>query len=138
MKIQGLEFPEELFYDENHYWLRVEEGAASMGIDAYTAHMAGEITHLDLPQAGTAVEKGRPLGSVESGKWVGRIYAPVSGTVAEVNTPLEDAPEQINDDPYAHWLCRIVPSALDAELTGLLRGEPLKQFIEAELARLEE
>lgn len=138
MNINGYDFPDELHYDRNHQWLRLEGELAATGLDAYTADQAGEIAFVDLPRPGLSVTQGQTLGSVESGKWVGRIVAPISGVVRQVNQALADDPRPINADPYGQWLCRIAPSALEAELPGLLRGPALRDFISAELARLDE
>jgi glycine cleavage system H protein len=74
---------------------------------------------------------------MESGKWVGRIYAPVSGKVEAANQDLEDTPELINDSPYEKgWICKITPSNLQEELKNLMKGESLVEFIKSETKRV--
>jgi glycine cleavage system H protein len=83
------------------------------------------------------VEQGKPCGSMESGKWVGRIYAPVSGKVAVVNQALEENPELINESPYEKgWICKITTSNLQEELKNLMQGEGLLSFIKSEIDRI--
>jgi glycine cleavage system H protein len=74
---------------------------------------------------------------MESGKWVGRIYAPVSGKVVSINQDLEENPELINESPYEKgWICRINPTNLQEELKNLLMGDNLRQFIKSEILRV--
>jgi glycine cleavage system H protein len=74
---------------------------------------------------------------MESGKWVGRIYAPISGKVESTNQELEDTPELINESPYEKgWICKIVPSHLEEELKNLMKGESLIEFIKSEITRV--
>ena len=86
------------------------------------------------------MEQGKPFASIESGKWVGRVYAVVSGEVVEVNEDLEDEPEIINASPYGEgWLFRIEPSNLEADLGNLMKAGPeLEEFIRAEAARVQD
>jgi glycine cleavage system H protein len=86
---------------------------------------------------GRAVEQGKPCGSMESGKWVGRIYAPVSGKVESSNQDLEETPELINESPYDKgWICKINASNLQEELKNLMKGDSLKEFIKSEIERV--
>ena len=139
MEIEGYSFPDDLLYDKNHFWARIEGGSVVMGTTDFAQKLAGEIGYVELPEAGQKVAQGKPFGSIESGKWVGRIYAVLSGEVAEVNEALEDEPELINNSPYGDgWICKISPDNLEAEKANLMPAADLKAFIEAEVARVKE
>lgn len=137
MEVKGYNFPDELYYDKNHFWARVEGGVVVMGTTDLTQKLAGDITFVDVPGEGDEVTQGKPFGSIESGKWVGRVYAVVSGEVNQGNEALEDEPELINQDCYgAGWICKITPSDLDAELAGLMQGAAYQAWVEAEIAKM--
>ncbi len=138
MRIKDYEFPDDLYYEKNHFWAKFEGGLVVTGVTEFTAKMAGEITYIELPEKGDEVTQGKPVGSIESGKWVGRAYAVVSGEVVEVNEDAEDEPDSINEDPYGVWLFKIKPENLEEELSNLMKADDeLTQFIEAEIERLE-
>lgn len=140
MDIAGYSFPDDLYFDKNHFWARVVDGQVVMGATDFMQKMAGEITFVDVDKAGESVEQGKPFASIESGKWVGRVYAMVSGEVTEVNETLEDQPELINQRPYDEgWLFKIAPTDLDGELGNLLKAGPeLEAFIAAEASRVQD
>jgi len=109
----------------------------TIGTNDFAQKLAGQIVYVELPSQGRPLEQGKPCGSLESGKWVGRIYAPVSGKVGSSNQELEDTPELINESPYEKgWICKINPSNLEEELKNLLKGESLAEFIKSEIARV--
>ena len=138
MKVKDYEFPDELYYDQNHFWARVEGDVVVMGTTDLTQKLAGEITYVDVPEEGDEVTQGKPFGSIESGKWVGRVYAPVSGEIVEGNEDLEDEPELINEDCYGKgWIAKIAPSNLEAELNNLMQGEAYKEWVLKEIERIE-
>ncbi len=88
---------------------------------------------------GQKIQQGKPFGSIESGKWVGRVYAVLSGEVTAINEALEDEPEMINSSPYGEgWICKIAPDNLEGEKQNLMSASDLKPFIEAEIARIKE
>jgi glycine cleavage system H protein len=104
--------PEELTYLESHEWLRAENGSIRVGISDYAQDALGDIVYVDLPEVGAKVEASEIVAEVESTKSVGEIYAPVAGTIAAVNTALDETPELVNRDPYgAGWLFEVEPSA---------------------------
>jgi glycine cleavage system H protein len=139
MEIEGYSFPEDLWYDKNHYWARLEGDVVIMGATDFAQKLAGEIGYVELPEAGRKVEQGKPFGSIESGKWVGRIYALVSGEIVEANEALEDEPEKINQSSYGEgWICKITPQDWEKEKGNLLRVSDLKAFIESEIVRVNE
>lgn len=112
--------PDDRRYSKDHEWARLEDGRVKVGITDYAQDALGDVVFVQLPEVGTAVEEAGVLGEVESTKSVSEIYAPVSGTVVEVNLELNDAPNRLNDDPYGDgWICVIEPSGA-AELEKLL------------------
>jgi len=123
MKIDQYEFPDELYYTLEHVWARAEGELVTIGLSQFGQDLAGRIAYVEVPRAGRAVAKGEPFMSMESGKWVGRVKAPVSGTIAESNEELEWESEVVNKDPYGKgWLARIKASNL-AELNELLKPD---------------
>jgi glycine cleavage system H protein len=140
MEFEGYTFPDDLKYDKNHFWAKVEDGLVITGATEFISKQSGEITFVDLPEEGDTLTVGKPFGSIESGKWVGRIYAVVSGEVVEVNSDLEDAPESINEEPYsAGWICRIRPSNVEADLAALMDADTaFKDFLTSEIRRIDE
>lgn len=103
-----MEFPEELKYTEEHEWVMVEEELAVIGISDFAQDALGDVVFVELPEVGTVLEAGKAFGVVESVKAVSDIYAPISGTVEEINEDLLDAPEIINTSPYEDgWMIKI-------------------------------
>lgn len=138
MEIEGYLLPDDLYYHKEHYWARVEGEMVTVGTSDFAQKLAGQIVYIEMPSVGKTVEQGKPCGSMESGKWVGRVYAPVSGKVEAVNGDLEDTPELINESPYEKgWICKIRPSSLQADLANLFQGEKLAEFIRSEIARVQ-
>jgi glycine cleavage system H protein len=113
-----MEFPEELKYTEEHEWVMVEGDLAIVGITDFAQDSLGDIVFVELPNPGSTVTAGKAFGVIESVKAVSDVYAPVSGTVEEVNEELPDAPEILNTSPYADgWMIKIrmnTPAELDA------------------------
>ena len=85
MEIQEYNMPEDLYYEENHYWVRAEGELLVMGMDDFAQQMAGEIVYIQLPFEGKKLKKGKKFAKVESGKWLGKVYAPVNGELVESN-----------------------------------------------------
>jgi len=138
MEIEGYLLPDDLYYHKEHFWARVEGETVTVGTSDFAQKLAGQIVFVEMPSVGKAVEQGKPCGSMESGKWVGRIYAPVSGKVEAVNEVLEDTPELINESPYEKgWIFKIRPSNLQGDLTNLFQGEKLAEFIRSETVRVQ-
>jgi len=137
MEIEGYHFPDDLYYDKEHCWCRVEGNVVVTGTTDFAQKMAGEIVYVQLPLIGKSVTQGKPCAALESGKWVGRIYAVVSGKVVEVNEELEDTPDSINGGPYEQgWIFKIEPSNLEEDLKNLMQGDDLAQFIKSEIIRV--
>jgi glycine cleavage system H protein len=134
MNIAGIEFPEDLYYDRQHNWARAEDDVVVQGLTEFGQQIAQEIVFVEMPRVGRALEQGETFMSMESGKWVGRIPAMVSGKIAEANEELEWEPQLVNESPYDEgWLVKVAmpdPSELD----NLMRADSpeFKAFIEEE------
>ena len=103
--------PEELRYTSDHEWVRIEGDRVRIGITDYAQDALGDVVFVQLPERGAKVDAGGSFSEVESTKSVSDIYAPVAGTVVEVNAELADAPQRLNEDPYGEgWICVIEPS----------------------------
>jgi len=102
------ELPDDLRYTKEHEWARADGGRVIVGITDYAQEQLGDVVYVGLPEVGSQVEAGQPLGEVESTKSVSDIYAPVSGTVVERNPEVESNPELLNEEPYGRgWLVAI-------------------------------
>ncbi len=113
--------PEDLRYSSDHEWIRLEDGnRARVGITDYAQDALGDIVYVDLPAVGSAVTAGQSISEVESTKSVSDIYAPVAGTIVEVNEELNDEPERLNSDPYGEGWMFVVEVADDGALSELL------------------
>lgn len=110
---------EGLLYSESHEWVKVDGDIAIIGVTDFAQSEMGDITYVDLPAEGDEVEKDADFGALESVKASSEMYSPVTGTVAAVNEALDDAPELINEDPYANWIIKVKISDA-AELDSLL------------------
>lgn len=103
-----MNIPKDLKYSTSHEWLRVEGGTGTMGITDFAQGELGDIVFVELPQPGSKVEKGKPLGTVEAVKAVSDLNAPATGEVIEINGELEKAPDTVNKDCYgAGWMVKI-------------------------------
>ncbi len=132
MQISGYEFPDDLYYDKLHGWARVDGNVVTQGMTSFGQAVAQEIVFVEAPRVGREVKQGDTFMSMESGKWVGRIAALVSGKIVEVNEELEWEPTLVNESPYEDgWLVKIEMSD-PAELDNLMKADSpeLKAFIE--------
>lgn len=112
--------PSDLIYSEEHTWARREGSDVRVGITEFAQDELGDIVYVELPEIGAVIEVNEPFGSVESVKTVSELYAPISGTVVEINEDLDDSPELVNESPYEKaWLIVVEPSD-DYELDNLL------------------
>jgi glycine cleavage system H protein len=124
-----MDFPEELKYSKEHIWVRVEGEKAVIGITDYAQHELGIISTVELPAVGDELEQDDSFGSMEARKTLAELYAPVSGTVLEVNGELEDSPDFLNDDPYdSGWLV-IVEMADAEELNSLMSADDYMEYV---------
>ncbi|MBT3234816.1 MAG: glycine cleavage system protein GcvH [Bdellovibrionales bacterium] len=114
--------PEELRYTKDHEWISSDGDVITIGITDFAQSQLGDIVFVELPEVGTTVENNSPFGVVESIKSVSDLIAPVSGEIVEVNTDLDNAPEQCNSAPFKAWMIKIRCSNLD-ELDSLLSAQ---------------
>ena len=103
-----MNFPEDLKYAKSHEWVKtLEDGTDIVGVSDSAQDALGDLVFVNLPEAGDEVTEGEPFADVESVKAVSDVYSPVSGTVAEINEALLDAPESINEAPYEAWFMKV-------------------------------
>jgi glycine cleavage system H protein len=122
MEIEGYNMPDGLYYEENHFWVKEESDLLVMGMDDFAQKMAGEIVYVQLPEEGKSLIAGKKFAKIESGKWLGKVFAPVNGELAAVNEDLETNPGLINADCYGKgWLYKIKPNNKD-EIKNLIHG----------------
>ena len=108
------DFPADLKYTSDHEWVRVEGAICTIGITAFAAEQLGDVVAVELPEEDDAFERGEVVGAVESVKTVADLFTPVGGKVVAVNTPLNDSPEYVNEDPYDEgWMVQIEMSNKD-------------------------
>ena len=125
-----MKVPEELSYSEDHEWTSVEGDRVRVGITDYAQDALGDVVFIELPSVGASVERGVAFGEVESTKSVSDLFAPVSGTVTEVNDSLDDTPEAVNEDPYGDgWIC-VIELSDSSQLEGLLDAAGYRQLVE--------
>jgi glycine cleavage system H protein len=135
MQIGSYDFPDDLYYDKEHSWARVDGDTVVQGLSDFGQDLAGEIVYAEVPRVGRSVEQDQPFMSLESGKWVGRVKAIVSGEISEANEEIEWESTLINESPYDEgWLAKITPSSLEADLQKLMRSSDpsFAEFIAAE------
>ena len=122
--------PDDLRYSKDHEWARLEDGRVRIGITDYAQDALGDVVFVQIPEVGARVAAGDSFSEVESTKSVSDIYAPISGTIAEVNQELADAPQRVNEDPYGEgWL--VVITADDAtQFEQLLDAAAYRALIE--------
>ncbi len=124
-------FPTDYKYTKEHEWIKANGSNATVGITSYAQESVGDIVFVDLPKPGTAISSGKTFGSVESVKAVSDLYAPVSGTVNEVNGELATAPEKINQDAHSAWMIKITLKD-PSQLNSLLSAADYEKFVAEE------
>ncbi|MBN1276848.1 MAG: glycine cleavage system protein GcvH [Deltaproteobacteria bacterium] len=136
--IHGYEMPDELYYHKDHSWARVEGTKVTVGMHDMFQKESGDIVFVDLPEEEDEVEQGEVCGKIQSRKWIGKLVAPVSGEIVEVNEDLEDDTSLINKDPYGEgWILVIEASNLDEDLGNLYHGDAVVDFINEEVKTAE-
>ena len=125
-----MEYPEDLKYSAEHEWVVVDGNRARVGITDYAQDALGDVVFVQVPSVGTEVKAGERFSEVESTKSVSDIYAPITGTIVEVNTDLADEPQRMNEDPYGEgWICVLEPADL-AELDSLLDAAAYQAIVD--------
>ncbi len=122
--------PDDLRYSTDHEWVRIETDGVRVGITDYAQDALGDVVFVQVPDVGAAVEAGATVSEVESTKSVSDIYAPVTGTVAEVNADLADSPQRLNEDPYGDgWIC-VLEVGEPAQLDALLDADGYRALVD--------
>jgi glycine cleavage system H protein len=124
-------YPADFKYTKEHEWIKVDGTTGTIGITDHAQQALGDIVFVELPKPGAKIESGKSFGTVESVKAVSDLYAPVSGTVTEVNGDLATAPEKVNSEPHQAWMVKIT---LDnpGEISSLLSAADYDQFVAEE------
>ncbi len=140
--IKGYNMPDELYYHEEHSWARVEGTKVTVGMTDMFQKEAGDIVFVDLPEEEDEVSQGETCGKIQSRKWIGKLVAPVSGEILEINEEMEEDTGLINTDPYGDgWILVIEAEdedGLQSELKNLIHGDAVQDFIDKEIAKTEE
>jgi glycine cleavage system H protein len=126
-----MSYPTDYKYTKEHEWIKVDGKNATVGITDYAQQSLGDIVFVDLPKVGSEISSRKSFGSVESVKAVSDLYAPVSGTVIELNADLATAPESINKDANNAWMIKITLKD-PAELNSLLSAADYEKFVAEE------
>ena len=124
-------YPETYRYAKSHEWLQLDGETGTVGITDYAQHSLGDIVFVELPKVGQNIEAGSTFGSVESVKAVSDLYAPISGTVTEVNEALNGAPETLNTDANGTWILKLTVTNTD-EANALLSAADYDKFVAEE------
>ena len=118
-----MNYPVDLKYSKSHEWVRYEDGVAVVGISDFAQDALGDVVFVNLPAVGDEVTAGESFGDVESVKAVSDLISPVSGVVMEVNSDLEDSPENLNEDPYGAWIIKVEQVTEEEELLDAVAYE---------------
>jgi glycine cleavage system H protein len=123
------QYPNDLVYTKDHEWARIDGRVATVGVTRFAVDQLGDVTQVDLPKEGEAIKQGEIFGSVESVKAVSDLFAPVSGKVVKVNSPLAESPEYVNEEPYDEgWMIQIELSKPE-EVKDLMDAEAYQEFL---------
>ncbi len=126
-----MEIKENLYYSQNHEWVRLKGDKAYIGITDYAQEQLGDIVFIELPETGDQFSSGEEIGVIESVKAVSEIYTPVSGEILETNTKLLDDPELLNQKPYESWIITLELED-ESELDQLLSAIDYESYCEGE------
>lgn len=124
-----MSFPNDLLYSKEHEWVRREGSDIRIGITQFAQEELGDIVFVELPEVGEKIEMNEPFGSLESVKTVSELYAPISGTVVEVNAELEDNPDLVNKSPYDQAWLIVIEASNEEELDELLSADEYKKYV---------
>ena len=141
-EIKGYNMPDELFYHEEHSWAKVEGTRVTVGMTDMFQKEAGDIVFIDLPEEEDEVSQGETCGKIQSRKWIGKLVAPVSGEITEINEEMEEDTGLINTDPYGDGWILVIEAEdedeLQSELKNLIYGDAVRDFVDREIAKAEE
>jgi glycine cleavage system H protein len=135
MKIDEYEMPDDLYFHAEHTWVRKEGDTVVVGLNDFAQKLAGMIKRVQTLEEGDEIQKDKPCGTISSGKWTGKLYAPITGEIVEVNEDVEDEPKLINDSPYGEgWIFKVKLSN-ESELDSLLKGAAIEEWLKGEIAK---
>lgn len=135
MDVEGYDMPDGLYFDKGFMWACVSGNVARVGLIDYAQKLAGDISYVEMPFEGDAVTQGAEVGTVETGKWVGKLYAPVTGVVKAVNEKLSDDPTLMNKDCYgAGWIFEIEMKDAN-ELVSLMKTDAAASWLREEIKK---
>jgi glycine cleavage system H protein len=126
-----MSYPADFKYTKEHEWIKVDGSTGTIGITDHAQQALGDIVFVELPKPGAKLEAGKSFGTVESVKAVSDLFAPVSGTVTEVNNDLSSAPEKVNSEPHKAWMVKISLSN-PGEVNALLSAADYESFVAEE------
>ncbi len=127
-----MNIPGDLRYTRDHEWAKIEGGSVRVGITDYAQGELGDVVYVDLKPALTKVAKGDAIGTVESVKAVSEVYAPISGTISEINTALEQTPELVNADCYGNGWMVLITVEKAGEIDSLMDAKAYGEYLSAE------
>jgi glycine cleavage system H protein len=125
-----MEYPDDLYYNREHIWVRVQGNRGTVGVTDFAQREMGELLFVDLPEEGTQVEKDDVFGTIESSKTVAELHSPLSGGVLSINKDLEEEPSLVNDDPFGNGWLVVIEVENPQELEDLLNAADYEDFLE--------
>lgn len=134
-KVEKFNLPDDLYYMRNeHIWAKIENSNVRLGLDQLAACSAGTVAYIKFLPVGRKVEKGRPFGTLEAGKYIGPLRSPVTGEIIEVNEDVLDEPELINNNYYGKgWFVVVKPLNLEQDIQDLVHGQDIQNWLEEEI-----
>jgi glycine cleavage system H protein len=133
-----MEYPDDLYYNREHIWVRVQGNRGTVGVTDFAQREMGELLFVDLPEEGAQVEKDDVFGTIESSKTVAELHSPLSGGVLSINKDLEEEPSLVNDDPYGNGWLVVIEVEDPKELEDLLNAADYEDFLEQKDEEAEE
>lgn len=134
--IEGYNLPDDLYYTQDHAWVKVEGNLVRVGINDFAQKLAGDITFVKLPKVGKEAIVGKLLSSLQSGKWAGRLEVPISGKIVEANKDLLYEPQKMNQDCYGKgWIAVIEPQQLPEDLSKLMDCSIAAEWLKGEISK---
>lgn len=127
-----MNIPDDLLYTRNHEWGKVEGGTLRVGISDYAQSELGDIVFVEFVEMGAHIDKGDSFGTIESVKAVSEIYAPLAGTITQINEALEDTPELVNEDCYGQAWMVVIELDDPAEAKALMNAQAYREHLAAE------
>lgn len=125
-----MEYPDDLYYNRDHLWVRVQGNRGTVGVTDHAQREMGEILFVDLPEESSQVEKNDNFGSLESSKTVAEVRSPISGEIVSINKDLEEEPSLVNDDPYGNGWLVVVEMDDPGELEDMLNAADYEELLE--------